>query len=55
MNAPAWNLMRAIRRFVDLRSAGRRSLALEPRDTPPCPPPRRKNPPPDGCCGCCHA
>ncbi len=34
MPSPPRHLTRAIRRFVDLRSAGRRSFALEQRSTP---------------------
>jgi hypothetical protein len=39
MSVPTYNPMLALRRFVGLRSAWRRSLAMEPRPTvaPPCP------------------
>ena len=41
MASPAHNVMHAFRRFVGLRSAWRRSLAMEPRELPRCskPPP----------------
>ncbi len=43
MPTPPRHLTRAIRRFVDLRSAGRRSFALEQRNPPP-----GGEPPPQG-------
>lgn len=62
MNVPAYNVIHALRRFVGLRSAWRRSLAMEPRDglppsvgpggEEPCATARRE----PGCSPCsCHA
>ena len=36
MASPAHNVVRAFQRFVGLRSAWRRSLAMESRDLPRC-------------------
>ena len=52
MNVPAHNVMHALRRFVGLRSAWRRSLAMEPRErVVPGASAVQESRPGDGACG----